>query len=220
MIKPVIVYEDSSILVLNKPCGLNTDADKAGNPSVEGWIKNYYSYYKNIHPVLMHRIDRVTSGLLIISKKPTMTRQLQLAFEQRRIVKKYLAVVYDCSLPADGTLKHFLKKDFVDKKSIVVQSSAIGQEAELKYQLIKQVDGYSLLEIQLITGRYHQIRAQMAAVGCPVVGDVLYGSTQNSGIQNGIALHAFYLDINVLIQEKKLQWIAYPTAIGIWNLFF
>lgn len=108
MIKPVIVYEDASILVLNKPCGLNTDADKVGNSSVEEWVKNYYSKYKNIYPVLMHRLDRSTSGLLLVSKKPTITKQLQRVFEQRKIVKKYLAVVHCCTLPVSGTLKHFL----------------------------------------------------------------------------------------------------------------
>lgn len=219
MIEPVIVYEGASILVLNKPCGLNTDADKAGNPSVEGWVKNYYSGYKNIHPVLMHRLDRLASGLLLISKKPTITKQLQRIFEHRRIVKKYLAVVHRCSLPDSGTLKHFLKKDSSQKKSVVVQSSALGQEAILKYKILEKKDEYSLLEIDLITGRYHQIRAQLAAIGCPIVGDTLYGSNVTSGIEMGIALHAFFLQINALIQEKKLQWIAYPNEIGIWNLF-
>lgn len=217
---PIIVYEDAHLLVVNKPCGLNADTDSAGNPSVESWVKNYYSDKKQVHPVLMHRLDRFTSGLLLISKKPAMTKQLQRVFEQRRIEKKYLAVVHDCSLPAVGTLKHFLKKDIVQKKSLVVQSSALGQEAVLKYKLLQREEAYTLLEIQLMTGRYHQIRAQLAAVGCPVVGDFLYGSTLDSGIQNGIALHAFSLQINDHIDGKILQWKSTPFQEGVWKYFF
>jgi RluA family pseudouridine synthase len=220
MNNPEIIYEDSSILVINKPCGLNSDIDKWGNPSVEEWVKNYYAGKKQVHPVLMHRLDRVTSGLLIISKKPAMTRQLQLAFEQRKIEKKYLAVVHDCSLPTVGTLKHFLSKDPVQKKAVVVQSSALGQEAVLKYKILQRVEAYSLLEIQLLTGRYHQIRAQLAAVGCPVVGDMLYGSNVSCGIEMGIALHAFTLQIKGLISDRNYEWEAKPALCGVWIMFF
>lgn len=103
---------------------------------------------------------------------------------------------------------------------MVVQTSALGQEAVLKYKILQKKEEYSLLEIDLITGRYHQIRTQLAAIGCPVVGDTLYGSNVASGIDKGIALHAFSLQINALFQGKKLHWISYPNPFGVWNLFF
>lgn len=220
MLVPTLVYEDAYLLVVNKPCGLNSDADKAANPSVETWVKKYNAGKKQIQPVLMHRLDRVTSGLLLISKKPAITKQLQFAWEQRKIEKKYLAVVHACVLPQSGTLKHYLKKDLIQKKSIVVNSSALGQEAVLKYTILQQVKMYALLEIELHTGRYHQIRAQLAAVGCPIVGDVLYGSTLESGINQGIALHAYSLSIKAYSEKISGSWSVPPAMIGIWKLFF
>lgn len=220
MLVPTLVYEDAYLLVLNKPCGLNSDADKAANPSVETWVKKYYAGKKQIQPVLMHRLDRVTSGLLLISKKPAITKQLQLAWEQRKIKKKYFAVVHACALPESGTLKHYLKKDLIQKKSIVVNSSTLGQEAVLKYTILQQVGMYSLLEIELHTGRYHQIRAQLAAVSCPIVGDVLYGSKLESGINQGIALHAYSLSIKAHSEKISGSWSVHPAMIGIWKLFF
>ncbi|MCX7744406.1 MAG: RNA pseudouridine synthase [Flavobacteriales bacterium] len=220
MIVPVVVYEDAHLLVVNKPCGLNSDTDNIGNPSVELWVKKYYAGKKQIQPVLMHRLDRVASGLLLISKKPATTKQLQYAFEHRKIEKKYLAVVHSCNISPSGTLKHFLRKDFVQKKSAVVHSSELGQEAILKYKLLQQVEMYSLLEIDLLTGRYHQIRAQLSAAGCPIVGDRIYGSKVDSGIETGIALHAHYLKINHVMSEKKRNWKQLPPKIGVWKLFF
>lgn len=220
MLVPTLVYEDAYVLVVNKPCGLNSDADKAGNPSVEMWVKKYYAGKKQIQPVLMHRLDRVSSGLLLISKKPAVTKQLQLAWEQRKIEKKYLAVVQACALPQKGTLKHHLKKDLIQKKSIIVNSSTLGQEAVLKYNILQQAEMYSLLEINLLTGRYHQIRAQLAAVGCPIVGDALYGSNLESGINHGIALHAYSLNIKVHSEKISGSWTVHPAMIGVWKLFF
>ena len=219
MLVPTLVYEDAFLLVVNKPCGLNSDADKAGNPSVESWVKKYYAGKKQIQPVLMHRLDRLTSGLILISKKPSITRQLQHAFEQRKIEKKYLAVVHNFSLPESGILKHYVKKDFQLKKSIVVDSPDLGHEAVLKYKKIQQVDNYSLLEVHLFTGRYHQIRAQLAAVGCPIVGDKLYGSKINSSIKHGIGLHAYALNICGINGLKVQYWKVHPPFIGIWIIF-
>lgn len=219
MLVPSLVYEDAYLLVVNKPCGLNSDADKAGNPSVESWVKKYYAGKKQIQPVLMHRLDRVTSGLLLISKKPSVTKQLQLAFEQRKIIKKYLAVVHECSLPESGVLKHFLKKDFQLKKAIVVNSSDLGHEAVLEYKKIQKFDNYSLLEIHLCTGRYHQIRAQLAAENCPIVGDKLYGSEIDSSIKHGIGLHAYSLQITKINGLNRYSWKVFPPYIGVWNFF-
>lgn len=219
MLVPTLVYEDAYLLVVNKPCGLNSDADKAGNPSVESWVKKYYADKKQIQPVLMHRLDRVTSGLLLISKKPTVTKQLQLVLEQRKIEKKYLAVVHECSLPKSGILKHFLKKDFQLKKAIIVNSSDLGREVVLKYKKIQQVDNYSLLEINLCTGSYHQIRAQLAAVDCPIVGDKLYGSKVDSSIKHGIGLHAYSIKITKINGLKMNCWKIFPPCIGVWKNF-
>ncbi len=216
MNNPEIIFEDSSILVINKPSGLNSDIDKWGNPSVEEWAKNYYAGKKQVRPVLMHRLDRLTSGILLISKKPSVTKQLQKSFEQNEVIKKYFAIVKGIDLPDCATLKHFLKKDFLEKKSIVVSSSCEGKEAILTYQVINQRNDYTLIEIELNTGRYHQIRAQLAAEGFPIIGDRLYGSHEKCYAEHAIYLHAYYLQL----KKYRKYWEIDPPQMGLWNLFF
>jgi 23S rRNA pseudouridine1911/1915/1917 synthase len=215
-----IVFEDDALLIVSKPCGLNSD-EQVGYESVEALLKNKYKKQQNVFPVLMHRLDRHTSGLILISKKRSVTPLLQRMMEQRRIKKTYLAVVEGNIHPDVGMIKSFLLKNILTKKAEISETKKtdLFKDAQLKYKTIEIINSLSLLEVELLTGRYHQIRAQLAYLHHPVVGDKLYGSTIPSFIQNGIALHAYSLIFTHPVTHQKLKIIEWPDIKGCWKNF-
>jgi RluA family pseudouridine synthase len=215
-----IIFEDDALLIISKPCGLNSD-EQIGSESVEALLKNKYKKQQNVFPVLMHRLDRHTSGLILISKKRSVTPLLQRMMEQRRIKKTYLAIVEGSIHDHSGMIKSFLFKNILTKKAEISETkkSDLFKDAQLKYKTIERINSLSLLEVELLTGRYHQIRAQLAYLHHPVVGDKLYGSTIPSFIQNGIALHAYSLIFTHPVTHQKLKIVDLPNKAGCWGNF-
>lgn len=184
-----IKFEDKHLLVVNKPPGIGVQADKTGDDSLLDLAEAHCR--QTLHPV--HRIDRPASGLVLLAKTKAAMAALSEQFRTRQVEKTYWAAVQQAPPEPKGQLVHFLKKNEKTNRSVLVAEGDPGAErAELLYQLIGSSKHYHLLEIQLLTGRHHQIRAQLAAIGCPIKGDVKYGA-RRSNPDRSIHLHAKHL---------------------------
>lgn len=177
------IYSDNHLLVLDKPAGVATQPDFTD--IAKAFVKTQYHKPGDVflHPI--HRLDKPVSGLVLFARTSKALSRLQEQMRERKIEKSYLAWVEGNLPQAEGRLVHFLEHG-----SFQAYVSASGKEAILDYKIVEQKSGLSLVEIRLVTGRYHQIRAQFSAVGCPIVGDEKYGSRRPwSTWSTGIALH-------------------------------
>jgi len=175
-----IVYSDNHLLVVEKPADMATQPDLT--ELAKAYVKKKYNKPGNVflHPA--HRLDKAVSGLVLFARTSKALSRLQEMMRDRKIVKIYHALV-EGELPAEqGMLVHHLIHG-----SFRAEVSKAGKESILEYRVLKRERGATLLEIHLITGRYHQIRAQLSAIGCPVLGDEKYGSKKSW--PKGIALH-------------------------------
>ncbi|MBL7798605.1 MAG: RluA family pseudouridine synthase [Saprospiraceae bacterium] len=184
---PTILFQDSLLLAVNKPPGMPAQADKTGDTSLLQWAEAECG--QPLHPV--HRLDRPASGILLLAKSREAMTQLQLQFQARTIEKEYLAVVEALPAQSEGTLVHFMQKDTGKNRAFVSAEARPGAErAELSYRLLGSSQRYHLLLVRLVTGRHHQIRAQLAGIGCPIKGDVKYGARRGNR-DRSIHLHAW-----------------------------
>ncbi|MCB0566710.1 MAG: RluA family pseudouridine synthase [Phaeodactylibacter sp.] len=189
-----ILKETPGWLTFNKPAGIQVERNPFG-PSVESLAYAHLEMkQRNPYVGIVHRLDRVTTGLVLVAKKKNILRQLNEQFRLRQVQKTYLAMVETAPVKEAGIITHWLEKDLLEKRAKVVNpASGKAFECTLSYrQLGKDDNGRALLEIQPITGKYHQIRAQLAAIDCPVVGDIHYGAAE-SYQPNHIMLHAWKL---------------------------
>ena len=198
MIEQQILYEDNHLLIINKNVGQLVQGDKTGDESLLDTIKNYIKIRDhkagNVFLGLVHRIDRPTSGLVIYAKTSKALSRLTQMVKNREIKKTYWAVVPKEIVPQSQRLVHYLKKNEKNNKAIIFTKPTDGaKESILTYQIIKMLDNYQLLEVDLETGRHHQIRAQLSKIGIPIKGDLKYGSPR-SNANGGISLHARKLE--------------------------
>ncbi len=194
-----ILLDDDCLLVINKPTGLPTQAPRQFD-SVERRVREWLAAKHNdprTYLGLPHRIDRAASGVLVLAKTPRELRQVSRQFERRQIRKSYWVCVESDVQPHDGLWEDYVRKlPSVPKVEIVAADSHLALHAVLRYRVIGSTQYGSWLEIELLTGRTHQIRVQSAAHGHPVLGDTLYGSLSKFGQQQlderqrAIALHA------------------------------
>jgi len=217
-----IVYEDNHLLVVNKKVGQLVQGDKTGDESLLESIKNFIKKRDekpgNVFLGLVHRIDRPTSGLVIYAKTSKALSRLTQMVKNREVKKTYWAVVTKEMIPKTQRLVHYLKKNEKNNKAIVFPKATDGaKEAILTYHVIKTLDNYLLLEIDLETGRHHQIRAQLSKTGVPIKGDLKYGSPR-SNPDGGINLHARKLEFIHPVTKEKLEIIApVPQNDAIWR---
>jgi 23S rRNA pseudouridine1911/1915/1917 synthase len=208
-----VLFENASLLVLNKPPGVPATADQSMEPSLLEMAERMYGY--PLHPV--HRIDRPVSGLFLLAKTAVAMTTLSAQFQARTVKKTYLAVVQQAPAAPQGTLRHFLRKKAGSNKAFVSEQPVPGADvAELRYRLLNSGERYHLLEIQLLTGRHHQIRAQLAAIGCPVKGDVKYGARRGNP-DRSIHLHAWRLAFVNPETGTALELEAPPPDEVLWN---
>jgi 23S rRNA pseudouridine1911/1915/1917 synthase len=191
---PAILLETPQLLVVHKPAGMAVERQLHGYPSVEDWAWQYLSAAsKKPFVGIVHRLDRPVSGVLLLAKKRAALKDLNLQFAERRTEKIYRAIVQQAPQNAAGTLVHWLARNAEGKQAIVVAEGAVGAaRCELKYSVLEELAQGFLLEIKPIQGRFHQIRAQLAAAGMPIIGDAKYGSTIPY-LPEAIALHAHSL---------------------------
>ena len=209
-VKHTILFEDDVILVINKPAGLMVEPDRNNFPNLLSEVKRYLkesNSAKEIYAQHIHRIDRPVSGIVLFAKDRSVLRNLSEQFAERRVSKYYLALTEQSPQTNSGIVEHWHRKE---KKKAMLSSVQIpfSEKAILKYE-VSSYGKYYLWNIELQTGKFHQIRAQLANLNCPIIGDQLYGSTLPYQ-ENAIALHASELifhhpvsGIEIKIQSKK-----------------
>ncbi len=217
----VIVYEDNHLLVVNKPPNVPSQPDSSGDNDMlsagREYIREKYHKPGNVFLGLIHRLDRPTSGLMMFARTSKAASRLSDQMRRRSIRKEYLAIVHGTPAPG-GRLEHHLIKDH-DKNivSAVPDDADAAQKAVLTYNTLEKQDDMSLIQIQLITGRSHQIRVQFSEEGYPVWGDHKYG---NAGYgQTSLALHAFRLQFLHPTRKERFTITHLPPKKIPWNTF-
>ncbi|MEA5459890.1 RluA family pseudouridine synthase [Arcicella sp. LKC2W] len=205
-----ILHEDNEILVVNKPAGIPSQPDKSGTPSLlEILSENYPDLF------VIHRLDQRVSGIIVLAKTEISASQLSKDFQTRNVTKKYRAIVANQPKEKAGKLTHWLLKDAKKNQSKAFEKEVENsQKAELKYETVKSSERYHLLEIELFTGRFHQIRSQLSAIACPILGDLKYGYKRSSP-DGSIFLQSYYLLFNHPKTKQALQFeIEMPELWG------
>lgn len=190
-----VLYEDNHIIAVSKTCNEIVQGDKTGDEPllevVKRYIKEKYQKPGEVFLGLPHRLDRPTSGVVLFARTSKALTRLNAMFQTHEAIHKtYWAIVANAPQPAEGRLVHYLRRVEKENKSYLAKPGSAGaKEARLSYKTIAHSDRYHLLEIHLETGRHHQIRCQLAAIGCPIKGDLKYGAPR-SNPDGGISLHA------------------------------
>lgn len=217
-----IVYEDNHLMVVNKAVGQLVQGDKTGDSSLLDLIKDFIKKRDdkpgNVYLGLVHRIDRPTSGLVIYAKTSKALSRLTQMVKNREIKKTYWALVTKTEIPETQRLVHHLRKNEKNNKAIVYPKASEGtKEAILTYHIIKVLDNFQLLEVDLETGRHHQIRAQLSKIGASIKGDLKYGAAR-SNPDGGINLHARKLQFVHPVTKDNVEIIApLPKNDNVWQ---
>lgn len=216
-----IVYEDNHLIIVNKSAGELSQSDYTRDLSLLDKVKNYiktkYKKPGNVYLGLVNRLDRPTSGLVIFSKTSKSLARMNKLLKERKIKKIYNAITEKSPNPKKGTLINFLKKNQIKNKSFIVNENELkSKKAILHYTLIKKLKNFFLIEIMLETGRHHQIRSQLANIGCVIKGDVKYGA-KRANKDKSICLHAKNIEFIHPITKAKISLEANPPKSNIWS---
>ncbi|MDT0607322.1 RluA family pseudouridine synthase [Croceitalea rosinachiae] len=216
-----IIYEDNHLIVVNKRPGDIVQGDKTGDIPLSEIVKEFlrikYNKPGNVYLGVVHRLDRPTSGIVVFAKTSKALPRLNKLFSEGRTKKTYWAVVKNQPPKMGDSLIHWLvrnpkqNKSYAHKKEVPNSKKAI-----LDYHIARQLDHYHLLEIDLKTGRHHQIRAQLTAIGCTIKGDLKYGADR-SNKDGSIHLHSRNLSFEHPIKKELVSFIAPPPNDPIWN---
>ena len=223
-IKSRILYEDNHILILNKLPSEIVQGDKTGDePLVETlkrYLKEKYNKPGNVFLGVVHRLDRPVSGAVIFARTSKALSRLNEILREGKLQKTYWAVVKNRPPKEDDHLIHYLTRDTKKNKSFAFsRAKGESKKAELKYRLIRSSDNFYLLEIQLLTGRHHQIRAQLSALGCPVKGDLKYGFPRTNE-DASIHLHARKIEFVHPVKKNRIEITAEPPLNDpLWKYF-
>lgn len=216
-----VLYEDNHIIIVNKRAGDIVQGDKTGDKPlsdvVKAYIKDKYKKPGNVYLGTVHRLDRPTSGVVIFAKTSKVLPRLNKLFLSKAIKKTYWALVKQEPPQTEGRLVHWLKKNPKLNKSKTYTKEVEGsKKAILHYKIIKKLDTFYLLEINLETGRHHQIRTQLAAIGCPIKGDLKYGFSR-SNKDASISLHARQIEFIHPVKNAPLTIKAPLPNDQVWQ---
>ena len=216
-----VLFEDNHIIAINKRCGDIIQGDKTGdNPLseiVKSFLKNKYSKPGNVYLGIPHRLDRPTSGVVMFAKTSKSLSRLNKIFKDGKAQKYYWAVTKNKPDKQEDTLIHWLRKNERTNKSTYFKKETVkAKKAVLHYRLLKKLERYFIIEIELVTGRHHQIRCQLSAIGCPVRGDLKYGYDRSNN-DGGIDLHAKKIIFEHPVNGKKIIIDAPVRDTKIWN---
>ena len=202
-----VLKETTHWMAIDKPAGLIVEKSPYESPTIEDLALDYLSgQYKNPFLGIVHRLDRVTSGVLLLAKKRSALRHLNEQFRLGQIQKTYHSYVEKAPPQNTGTLEHWLVKDQKHKKAIISEKQkANSQKVILQYKVLKETEIGFLLEIRPQTGKFHQIRAQLGFIGCPIVGDEKYNLNPMASFTKKIELYASQLNFCDPINEKNLS---------------
>ena len=189
-----ILYEDNHIIVVSKTSGEIVQGDKTGDKtlcdSVKEYIKEKYAKPGNVFLGIAHRLDRPVSGIVIFAKTSKALSRLNNMFRDGEVHKLYWAITQNMPQKEEETLTHWIVRNEKQNKSYAYDREKPGsKKAMLHYKVISSTDNYTLLAVNLMTGRHHQIRCQLSAIGCPIKGDLKYGSRRSNN-DGSISLHA------------------------------
>jgi 23S rRNA pseudouridine1911/1915/1917 synthase len=217
-----ILHEDNHLIVINKRVGDITQGDKTGDTPLPDIIRSYlkekYNKPGEVFLGVVHRLDRPTSGLVVFAKTSKALSRMNELFSSRETQKTYWAVVKNAPPKAEDTLVHFLKRNTKNNTSKAhLKEVPESKKASLSYKVIAQLEHYFLLEIVLHTGRHHQIRAQLQAIGCPIKGDLKYGFDR-SNPDGGIHLHARSLSFIHPVSKENLTLVAPVPNETLWSV--
>jgi 23S rRNA pseudouridine1911/1915/1917 synthase len=218
-----ILYEDNHIIAVYKRSSDLAQGDKTGDTSLDNEVKNYLAkkYKKTGEAFLgvVHRLDRPVSGVILFARTSKALERLNEMFRTKQVKKIYLAIVKERPPEDEATITHFLKKNEKQNKSYVYDSEVKeSKEASLTYRLKGRSERYYLLEIELHSGRHHQIRAQLAKIGCPIKGDLKYGFPR-SNEDGSISLFARKLEFIHPVKKEKITITAHFPEGDIWSVF-
>jgi 23S rRNA pseudouridine1911/1915/1917 synthase len=215
---PEIIFESTALIIINKESGIITEENPFEPLTAESQVRHYLGQGpKPPYVGVVHRLDRVTSGLLIFAKKKSTLKQLNQWFVDRKIQKTYLAITATPPKQVKGILEHYLFADKAAKKALVYDHARSGTKpARLHYRTIEVNEHGALLEVKPTTGRFHQIRAQLSHIDCPILGDEKYGGSELS--PNTIALHAWKIKLPEALNESPIEFETLPRG-GVWANF-
>lgn len=217
-----ILFEDSHLIAINKKSSQIVQPDKTGDLSLDQAVKEYFKNRHhlsgNIQAGIIHRIDRRASGVVLFAMTDESLAGMNRLFREGQVRKIYWAVTGNIPEEKSGRLDHFLKKNEKLNKSYAYREPVKGaRPASLLYKIIKRSDRYYLIEIELLTGRHHQIRCQLASIGCPIKGDLKYGFPR-SNKDGSISLHARSLSFIHPVTQEPVSIIAPVPEDNLWRV--
>lgn len=218
-----VLYEDNHIIIVNKTTSEIVQGDKTGDKPlseiVKEWLKEKYNKPGNVFCGVTHRLDRPVSGIVIFAKTSKALPRLNEMFKNKEVKKTYWAIVKNNPPKPQDTLINYLVKNEKQNKSYAYPTEKPdSKKAILHYKLVSQSDKYSLLEIDLETGRHHQIRCQLAKMGCPIKGDLKYGFDRSNS-DGGISLHARKVSFIHPVSKNLIEVTAPVPEDSLWNFF-
>lgn len=218
-----VVYEDNHLIIVNKSSGEIVQGDKTGDKPLSEMLKEYIKdHYKKPGEVFLgvvHRLDRPVSGLVVFARTSKALARMNAIISEREIKKTYWAIVKGAPAQSEGHLVNYLWKNESQNKSYIVTEDKKGAlRAELSYKVLAKSKDYSLLEVNLMTGRHHQIRVQLSAIGCTIRGDLKYGYSR-SNPDGSINLHARQIEFIHPVKLTPFCIKAIPPNERMWNIF-
>ena len=218
-----VVYEDNHIIIVNKQSGEIVQGDKTGDRPLSDIVKDYikekYQKPGAVFLGVVHRLDRPVSGLVVFARTSKALTRLNKMFAEGEVHKTYWALVKNAPQETEATLTHWLVRNEKQNKSYAYATEKPNaKKAILKYRLIGKSDNYSLLEVQLMTGRHHQIRCQLAAMGCPIKGDLKYGAPR-SNHDGSISLLSRRIEFIHPVSKERITAEAPLPDDPLWQAF-
>lgn len=216
-----VLYEDNHIIIVNKTCSEIVQGDKTGDKPLSEIVKEYlkekYNKPGNVFCGVTHRLDRPVSGIVVFAKTSKALSRLNEMFKHKEIKKTYWAIVKNTPKASEGTLTYYLVKNEKQNKSYAYDTEKPNSKlAILHYKLIARSEKYNLLEIDLETGRHHQIRCELAKIGCPIKGDLKYGF-ERSNPDGGICLHARHISFIHPVSKELIEVSAPLPDDRLWK---
>ena len=217
-----ILFEDNHLIIVNKPCGVLVQGDKTGDTPllevIKKYIKDKYDKKGNVFLGLVNRIDRPTSGIVIYSKTSKALSRMNEKLKNREIKKIYWLIISNKFGYKEGKLEGWFKKNKKKNKSFFFDNEKSDSKfGQLTFKKIQTLEKYCKIQVELITGRHHQIRCNFSEIGYPILGDLKYGS-KRSNKDGGIYLHSREIDFIHPVSKKKINIKADPPMKGLWSI--
>ena len=218
-----VLYEDNHIIIVNKASGEIVQSDKTGDKTVAEDVKQYikkaYAKPGEVFLGIPHRLDRPVSGAVVLARTSKSLARLNDMFRNGEVKKTYWAITKNTPKELEGTLEHWLVRNEQQNKSYAYnREKPRSKKAILHYKVIGRTDNYCLIEVELMTGRHHQIRCQLAAIGCPIKGDLKYGA-KRSNVDGSISLLARRVSFVHPVSKVNIDVVAPIPDDALWKYF-